>query len=390
MLLVAISAVPLLIWIYLLTARGGFWCVSKNLATPDGARELPARRVVVVIPARNEAALIGDSVASLLDQTFPASLELIVVDDGSTDGTAEAARAAAVCCGKASQLTIVAARPLGAARPLAPGWTGKLWALSQGIERAALRNPDYLLFTDADIHHGPASIRELVAIAESRRHDLVSYMVKLECLSAPEKALIPAFVYFFLQLYPPAWIRNETARTAAAAGGCILIRPEALRRIGGLAVIRSEVIDDCALARHVKRSGGRVWLGLATDTRSLRSYGSFAAIGRMISRTAFRQLRHSILLLAVTVVGLFATYLLPLVLIASGKRLPALLGAVAWLLMSASYLPMLRYYGRSISWSLTLPLVALFYMGATLHSAVQYARGRGGEWKGRAQDVPVR
>lgn len=272
-------------------------------------------------------------------------------------------------------------------KPLPPGWTGKLWALEQGIEHALLLDPDYLLLTDADIEHDAASVTELVRIAEQRRLDLASYMVKLHCTTIAERALIPAFVFFFLKLYPPQWTASEKFKTAGAAGGCILIRSEALARIGGIAAIRNELIDDCALAGAVKRSGGRVWLGLTRETHSLRAYGGFGEIGRMVSRTAFSQLRHSTLLLIAAIAGLFVTYLLPPLLLLSGKPLPMILGGAAWLLMSAVYLPMVRFYNRSPLWSLALPLITLFYMGATLHSAVQYWRCRGGEWKGRAQDV---
>ena len=214
-------------------------------------------------------------------------------------------------------------------------------------------------------------------------------MVKLACGTTAEKALIPAFVFFFLKLYPPKWIGSERHKTAGAAGGCVLIRPEALRAIGGIAAIRKEVIDDCALARAVKRGGGRIWMGLTSETRSIRSYGGLGEIGRMISRTAFNQLHHSTVLLAGAVIGLFFTYLLPPLLLLSGAPPAMILGAAAWLLMSAAYWPMVRFYKRSPLWSFALPLIALFYMGATLHSAVQYWRGQGGAWKGRAQDLRV-
>ncbi len=339
------------------------------------------QRIVVIIPARNEAECIGEAVASLLEQDFPALLQIIVVDDGSTDGTAAVAQSAAMRAGKPSQLTVIRGKPL------LPGWTGKLWAISQGITQAEPLTPDYFLFTDADIRHGEHSVAELVATAEAGRYDLASYMVKLACETPAEKALIPAFVYFFLQLYPPAWIQSEKSKTAGAAGGCILIRPTALRNIGGIAAIRSAVIDDCALAQAVKRNGGRIWMGLTDQTESLRSYVTFTEIGRMISRTAFNQLRHSFLWLAAAVAGLFFTYLLPPLLLLTGHALPIILGAAAWLLMSLSYLPMVRFYRRSAAWSVCLPLIALFYLGATIHSALQYWRGRGGEWKGRAQDL---
>jgi hopene-associated glycosyltransferase HpnB len=379
-LLTALAAIPVLIWIYLLLARGCFWRISKSLERSSNS-EPRTKRVVAVIPARNEAEVIGEAVASLLSQDFPTPLEIVVVDDASTDATAAIAKSAAKRGGAPERLTVIRAKPL------IPGWTGKLWALSQGVAAAMARAPDYLLLTDADIRHGKRSVAELIAVAESRGCDLASLMVKLKCETWAEKALIPAFVFFFLMLYPPAWIASDRKRTAGAAGGCILIRPEALRRIGGLASIRSEIIDDCALARAVKRSGGKIWMGLSASTESIRSYGSFAEIGRMISRTAFNQLHHSASILAGTMIGLFVTYLLPPVLLLSGKRLPIAFGAVACFLMAASYLPMVRFYKRSLLWSFSLPAIALFYMGATLHSAFCYWSGKGGKWKDRIQDA---
>jgi hopene-associated glycosyltransferase HpnB len=262
-----------------------------------------------------------------------------------------------------------------------------MWAVAQGVAEAEKLNPDFLLLTDADIAHAPDNLGELIGVAQSGSYDLVSYMVKLNCQTAAEKLLIPAFVFFFFQLYPPTAIRDSRSRVAGAAGGCMLVRTAALQIAGGIAQIRSEVIDDCALARSIKSSGGRVWLGLTPSTRSLRQYATFAEIERMIARTAFNQLKHSWLLLAGTCIGLALTYLLPLALVFSGRLIPALLGGITWLLMSITYLPMTRFYGRNVLWSITLPLAALFYMAATLHSASQYASGRGGQWKGRAQDV---
>lgn len=378
--LILIAAIPLAIWLYLAVFRGGFWRIS-NFVKSKPLAPLAARQVVAIIPARNEAANIGETIGSLLAQEFPSAIPIVVVDDGSTDGTAEAARAAAHRCDRTAQLKIVPGAPLP------PGWTGKLWALAQGVAEAETLAPDYFLFTDADIHHAPHSVASLVAIAESGGYDLASHMVRLVCSTTAERALIPAFVFFFLQLYPPAWIRSSKSKTAAAAGGCVLIRPGALRRIGGIYSIRGEVIDDCALARAVQSSGGRVWMDLAGETRSVRGYGTFAEIGRMISRSAFSQLRHSGWLLALTALALFCTYVLPPILLFTGRLTPALLGAAAWVLMMTCYWPMLRFYRRSPFWCLALPLIALFYLGATVHSAIQYWRRRGGKWKGRVQDL---
>ena len=381
----AAAAVPLAIWLYLLLARGGFWRVSRALQPRVSAVTTTSvasgRRVVAVVPARNEAEGIGKAVSSLLAQTLTPPLHIIVVDDGSTDGTAEEARRAAEAAGAGERLTLLSGTPL------APGWTGKLWAMSQGVEAAAGHNPDFLLLTDADIEYVPEEIAGLAGKAEAEHLDLVSLMVRLSTATFAERCLIPAFVFFFLKLYPPAWIAAARSAVAGAAGGCMLLRPPALARAGGLAAIRGCIIDDCALARVVKSSGGRIWLGLARQTRSLRVYGSFAEIGAMISRTAFNQLGHSYLLLTATLCGLSVTYLAPPLLLLT--RLPLLVGfgAAAWLLMSVCYLPMVRFYRVSAAYTLTLPAVALFYAAATVHSAVQYAAGRGGRWKGRTQDA---
>jgi hopene-associated glycosyltransferase HpnB len=383
-----LAALPVLIWIYLLTARGGFWRVSRLLnpyqptpESPPARRPGQSRRVVAVIPARNEAACIGDTVMSLLRQDFDGSLHLIIVDDGSTDDTVARAVAAAEGLGASARLSVLRGAPLFR------GWTGKLWALRQGVQAAALLEPDYLLLTDADIHHERTSVAGLVANAETEQRDLVSYMVKLSADSFAERCLIPAFVFFFFKLYPPRWAATARSNVAAAAGGCILLRPAALLRIGGLAAIRSQIIDDCALAGAVKRSGGKLWLGLTQSAWSLRRYGSFAEIGGMVSRTAFNQLRHSWLLLFATLLGLVLTYLLPLLLLFSHDPWGVALGALAWALMSLCYLPMVRFYGLSAAWCVCLPAVAAFYAGATLHSALRYAAGRGGSWKGRVQDL---
>jgi len=351
------------LWIYLLVGRGFFWCTREaRLAS----RPAPPRRIAIVIPARNEALLIGKAVASLAVQDYGGPFDLFVVDDHSTDRTAEAASGAHVV----------------AAGPLPEGWTGKLWAVSEGVRAAAAFEADYFLLTDADIVHAPVSLSRLVAHAEAGGYDLASLMVELRCETLAERALIPAFVFFFLKLYPPRWIANTKRRTAGAAGGCMLVRRDTLERIGGIATIRAELIDDCALAKAVKRGGGRVWLGLTSQARSIRQYASFAEVGRMISRTAFTQLGYSPLLLAGTVLGMSAIYLLPPVL-ALGFR--SWLAALAWLMMMAAYAPVLRLYRRSLVWAPALPLVALFYTAATVASAIEYWRGRGGAWKGRMQ-----
>jgi hopene-associated glycosyltransferase HpnB len=368
------------IWTYLLIAHGSFWRVSRLHADvqPPGAMD---GTVAVVIPARTEADVIGLTVQSLLRQSCADSIRIIVVDDHSSDGTAEAARQAADKCARPESLSVMSSSPLP------PGWTGKLWAVQQGIEQAIRLNPRFLLLTDADISHSPNNVVTLVAIAEEGNYDLASFMVKLHCRSLAERLLIPPFVFFFFLLYPPNWIRDPRRRAAGAAGGCMLIRPQALERAGGISAICREIIDDCALARAVKKSGGRVWLGITPDTCSTRAYGSFAEIERMIARTAFNQLQHSVWLLSGALAGLTITYLPPPALLLSGDKILATLGALGWMLMCVAYLPMVRFYGLNWLWALTLPFSACFYMVATLHSAFKYWTGRGGEWKGRAQDA---
>ncbi len=379
--LTLIGASTLAIWVYFTLAHGDFWRVSRLLLPPQKTPP-ESLRIAAIVPARDEADVIARCVSSLLNQQ-QVPLELFLVDDNSIDGTAEAARRAADAadaCGVQNKLTIIQGSPLPA------GWSGKLWAVQQGVEAAGETRPDFFLLTDADIEHSGTELKKLVALAVNENFDIASLMVRLYCQSPAERMLIPAFVFFFFKLYPPKWIRSASRKVAGAAGGCILIRPEALERAGGIQAIRRAVIDDCALAQAVKRSGGRVWLGLAAEIRSIRPYNTFAEIGRMISRSAFNQLHHSALLLCVSLFGMALVYLAPVLLLFSGSLLPVALGASAWLLMSACYLPLVRYYCISPLWAFTLPAASVFYIGATFHSAMKYWLGRGGEWKGRVQD----
>ncbi|MCX6623002.1 MAG: glycosyltransferase [Acidobacteria bacterium] len=370
MLLSGLAWAGLAVWIYLAAGRGGFWRAVED-RLPAVA---PAKSVAVVIPARNEALMIGRAVASLARQDYQGPLRIIVVDDNSADRTASQARGAAL------DVQIMHGRPLPA------GWTGKMWAVSQGVERAGVDPPDYLLLTDADIVHSRDHIRRLVAAAEKHGLDLVSHMVLLRCRSGAAQLLIPAFVFFFLMLYPKKWTGDPRRRTAAAAGGSILVRRTALERIGGIAAIRNELIDDCALAARVKASGGRIRLGLTRKSRSVRIYAGFGEIWRMISRTAFTQLGHSAALLAGTVAAMLVIFVAPPVCALAGGKLASFVGFAAWMLMSLLYAPMLVFYRRSVLWAPLLPLVALFYLGATVNSAIQSWAGRGGAWKGRIQD----
>jgi hopene-associated glycosyltransferase HpnB len=371
----SIAAFSCLIWLYLIGARGKFWRVAP--AALPSLESTSAPRIAVIVPARNEADVIAQPVLSLLQQDYSGPLHIFVVDDHSSDATAEVVRNAAAA--KPDALTIVSAATLPS------GWTGKMWALSQGVQHASSFAPDYFLFTDADIVHASESVSTSVALAQAGNRDLVSFMVKLRCESFAERALIPAFVFFFFLLYPPEWVNSGESNTAAAAGGDILVRAGALARIGGISSIRNQLIDDCALAREVKRNGS-IWLGLTEQAHSIRPYGSFAVIGRMISRNAFYQLWHSFWLLLATLLGLGITYLAPPALVFFGGW-AALFGAIAWALMTISFWPMVRFYSLSPLWAAMLPAIALFYAGATVHSAIQYWVGRGGEWKDRVQDT---
>jgi hopene-associated glycosyltransferase HpnB len=377
----SVATLTAVIWSYLAFARGGFWRIES--AKPDATEKAGfSGAVVAVVPARNEAELIGPVVTSLLNQSV--AMLVIVVDDESTDGTADVARRASEKAGKADALTVIQSKPLPA------GWTGKLWSMHQGVARARALNPKWLMLTDADVLHGPETAANLGLIASHGDYDLVSFMVKLRCESFAEKLLIPAFVYFFFMLYPPAWIRNSARSTAGAAGGCMLVKAETLERAGGLAAIRGALIDDCSLAGLLKLHGGRLWLGLSDQSQSLRRYETFSDVERMVSRTAFNQLKHSSLLLLGTIVGMAITYLAPPLLLFAGSRVAIFIGIAVWATMTMTYSTMVRYHRLNPAWALTLPLAAVFYQGATVHSAVKYWTGSGGTWKGRVQDVQDR
>ena len=372
-----LSAIPLAIWVYLLMARGYFWRVSEDHLGPKRLEDWP--RVVAIVPARNEAPTISQAVSSLAKQNYPGEFSIIVVDDHSEDGTAALAQQAANESGASQRVKI------HVASPLAPGWTGKLWALNEGIQSAANYSAEFFWFTDADIEHAPETLQRLVSRAEKESLDLVSLMVLLQAKTLPERLLIPPFLYFFLMLYPPRWIADPNASTAGAAGGCILLRRNVLAPIGGMDSIRGEVIDDCALARAVKRRGGNIWMGLTRASVSLRSYGTFAEIRDLIARTAFTQLHYSFLLLIVTLIGLFATYLLPWIAFFILDDPGWLLASTAISIMTATYGATVRFYGLPWLWALTLPFAAAFYGYATFLSALRYWLGRGAHWKGRAQ-----
>jgi len=366
------ALLALLVWSYLLLGRGLFWVprIAKPAPTP---KTWP--RVTAIVPARDEAATVGAAVTSLLKQEYPGAFSVVLVDDESTDGTVQIARDAAATLGMADRLRVVAARPLP------EGWTGKLWALSEGVRVAGEGGaPELYLFTDADIAHHSRNLAELAARIATGC-DLVSLMVRLHCRSLAERFMIPAFAYFFAMVYPFAWSNDPRKRIAAAAGGCMLMQRAAFERIGGFEAVKGELIDDCALARAVKR-GGRIWLGFTRETRSLRVYPGFATIWNMIARTAYAQLGYSVLMLIGTVVALGLTFLAPIFALPAGG-LATVLALVAWIAMTVSYVPMLRFYGVSVLCATLLPVIATVYLAATIASAWRHWRGRGGEWKGR-------
>lgn len=379
-LLFILAVISPLIWIVLTFFRGGFWQVQRynaDFETIDPPAAWP--RVLAIVPARNEADTIGPVLKSLLEQSYAGEYRVIVVDDHSEDRTVLLADATAQSAGRAATISIISAAILP------DRWTGKLWAMQQGVEASATFLPDYFWFTDADITHAPDTLRRLIERAEKQHLDLTSLMVLLEAKSFAERLLIPPFLYFFLKLYPPQWIADRKAKTAGAAGGCILLQRKTLAQIGGLTAIRSEVIDDCALARAVKDGGGAIWMGLTRKSVSLRAYTSLGEIRDLIARTAFTQLGYSTFLLLGTLFGMLLTYAAPVALAFSTQSTLCRLGLAAWTLMTITYLPTIRFYGLSPLWAPALPLAAVFYSYATWISAVRYWLGKGGQWKGRAQ-----
>lgn len=379
---IAIAAcLPLAIWAYLIAFRGGFWLAGErdDRGQPADPPTWPA--VTAVAPARDEADVIARSIASLLAQDYPGPFRVVLVDDSSSDGTARIAEG----LGAQGVLTVLKGAPL------APGWTGKLWAMSQGVEAATAGDapPKYLLLTDADIAHAPDNLRRLVARAEAGNLALTSLMVRLSCANAAERLLIPAFVYFFAMVYPFAKVNDAKSRVAGAAGGVMLARADALAAAGGIAAIRTALIDDCTLGALMKGQGP-IWLGLTDRAESIRPYGSVGEIGRMISRSAYAQLNYSPLILIGAVLGMVVTYLAaPLVAIFAPNPW-RWAGVAAWLLMALSFQPTLRFYRRSPLWGLALPAIGALYTAFTVQSAIDLWRGCGGAWKGRAQALAGR
>ena len=374
MVLNLLAATAVVIWVYLIAGRGGFWLAAER---DDGGPAPSAWPVVIaVIPARDEAEGVGETVASLLQQDYPGAFSIVLVDDQSSDRTADVARQAAAA--SADRLTVVQGADLPA------GWTGKLWAMKQGVDRELANEPDYLLFTDADIVYAPDTLSRLVAQAEAEKLALNSLMVKLRCESFAERAFIPAFIFFFQMLYPFAWVNSKDNATAAAAGGCMLVHRDALLAAGGIDAIRGALIDDCALARRLKPQGP-IRLSLTERAHSVRSYPAVEDIRHMVARSAYTQLGYSPALLVGTIAGMTLVYLAPALLALFGHGAAQTLGLLAWALMTVAFLPILRFYRLAPLWAPFLPLIALGYMAFTVDSAYQYARKRGGLWKGRIQ-----
>ena len=368
--LTALTLISLAAWIYLIFFHSGFWRADQRL--PQTQAPLPIwPSVTALVPARNEAPSIAACVGALCAQDYKGTFKVIVIDDASTDGTGDIARK--------FQCEVIGAPPLQ------EGWTGKLSALNAGMAR--VNDADFIWHTDADIVHAPETLTRLMTKAQNDQRDLVSLMVKLRCVTFWERLLIPAFVFFFQMLYPFRAANDDRSNMAAAAGGCVLLRRTALERAGGLNAIRSEVIDDCALARAIKQSGGKIWLGLADASHSLREADDLETLWSMVRRTAFTQLRYSVLLLAGTLVALGVIFLWPPLIALTypwhGHGWLALGGVAAWLAMAAIYAPTLRDFGRSPWQGLFLPVTAALYAAMTFDSGVAHWRHRGAQWKGR-------
>ena len=401
--LLALANLVLAAWVYLFLGRGFFWRTDQRLTVASGlcgdSGGLPS--VAVLVPARNEAEILPLTLPQLLLQDYRDRFHVWLVDDSSDDGTADAARRVAQKLGMQERLSVVTADPL------MPGWTGKLWALNQGVQAASPTQPEYLLFVDADIVLAPGVLRTMVRKAVDDDLHLVSVMALLKVLTGWERLLVPAFVYFFMLLYPFRWVNNPRSPVAAAAGGCLLVRRATLESAGGLRAIAGELIDDCSLAKLIKSrlgpsgkpdgraTSGKIWLGLSREVVSVRPYGGLKGVWATVSRTAFTQLDHSAILLAATVLGMLLGFwpslvgvICGLVLLASGSDGVAVLwlaasGFAGLVLMSVCYLPTLRWYRASPMLALLLPVIAGAYTLMTIDSAWRFWRGRGGGWKGR-------
>jgi hopene-associated glycosyltransferase HpnB len=378
----AIAVASLVVWTILLAGRGGFWLCREKFGAGDlAAAERSWPEVAVIIPARNEADVIDRSIGSVVRQDYPSRLRIVLVDDQSSDGTAFVAKRAAglgrIDAPYERTVEVVAGQTVPR------GWTGKLWALSQGLALADRAAPEFLLFLDADIALAPEVLRGLVAVARARGAVLTSLMVLLRCSNRAERWLVPAFVFFFQMLYPFGWVNDPRRKIAAAAGGCMLVHRQALEESGGVEALRGAIIDDCALAAQMKRRGP-IWLGLTRDAVSLRAY-DFKDFSRMVARSAFAELRYSTPRLLGAVLGMGLVFLAPPLLVFFGGGWARAAGAAAWLMMALAFAPTLRFYGRPVWSGLALSAIAAAYVLFTLQSAAQYWRGRGGIWKDRIQ-----
>ena len=387
---IATLSLSLLIWLFLLLFWGKFWRGQTNLdlcyqliSSERNISDDQYPNIWAVVPVRNEAEVISDSLSSLLQQDYQGKFNIVLVDDQSTDRTTTIAQEIAQKLNYQAKLHIVAGKALPA------GWKGKIWAIAQGIEYISYQNikPDYLLLTDGDIQHDQHSLQKLVDFAQFKQLDLVSLMVLLRSQSFWEKLLIPAFVFFFEKLYPFEWVNNPQKSIAAAAGGCILIRRQTLENIGGIAVIRDALIDDCTLAAKVKAQNYKIWLGLTSTNISLRSYNDLKSIWDMVARNAYTQLNYSVWLLMIAVFGMIILYLSSPIALFTGifqqNMAIIFLGMVIWLLMAIAYLPTIKLYRLSPWWSLSLPAIAFLYTLMTIDSARKYWIGEGETWKGR-------
>ncbi len=380
MALIFLIGLSLIIWLFLLLFWGGFWLSNQRLKDSDyKLKKYPT--VWAIVPARDEAEVLPVSLPSLLNQNYEGEFSIVLVDDNSCDRTSNIAQETAEKLNRTEKLEVIAGKPL------AKGWKGKLWAMEQGIVYAQQQEPDYLLFTDADIKHDLNNLSQLIYKAQTEDLDLVSLMVLLRCESFWEKLLIPAFVFFFQKLFPFAWVNNPHKFMAAAAGGCILISNQALLDIGGIAAIKDALIDDCALATAVKSQSKKIWLGLSKTTISLRQYDNLKVIWDTIARTAFDQLNYSFLLLIATVIGMSIIYLAAPICLAIGiittNWLLTGIALLTWLLMACAYIPTLRLYNLSVLWAFGISAIALLYTLMTIDSAIKYYQGKGGAWKGR-------
>jgi len=370
---VIIGCLALAGWIHLALFHGRFWQLLLDRQSPEPSR-WPS--IDIVVPARNEATVLPETVPSLVRQQYTGSWRIVLVDDQSDDGTSAVAKQLAIDHGCGDRLSVIVPPPRE------PGWSGKVAAMNAGAQES---HAEYILFTDADIEHPPDSLALLVARAIENNLDLTSRMVRLECGSAAERLLVPAFVFFFAMLCPFRRANDPGSPVAAAAGGVMLVKRTALDRIGGLAAIKSALIDDCSLARAIKRNGGRIELMLADDVRSLRRYPRFRDIHQMVARTAYTQLNYSMLLLAGTTLGMALLFLVPVLLLISANWISGAIGVTAWLIMALIYMPMIRFYKLPATYAFTLPLAAAIYLIATLDSARLHWLGKGGQWKGRTQ-----